>query len=228
MGDYVDRGYHSVEVVTLLLCLKLRYRNRVFMLRGNHESRQITHVYGFYDECQRKYGNENVWKYLTELFDYLPLGATIDSKILCLHGGLSPSIDSLEHIRSLDRVQEIPLDGPMCDLMWSDPDERNGWGISPRGAGYTFGKDISDQFIRINNLSIIYRAHQLVMEGYSSSHDGNVITIFSAPNYCYRCGNQAGFAEVDDQLNSKYIQFLPAPRSDNSTQAKKCTPSYFL
>jgi len=108
-------------------------------LRGNHESRQITQVYGFYDECLRKYGNPNVWKYFTELFDYLPLTALVDGQIFCLHGGLSPSIDTLDHIRALDRLQEVPHEGPMCDLLWSDPDDRGGWGISPRGAGYTFG-----------------------------------------------------------------------------------------
>lgn len=230
MGDYVDRGYHSVEVATLLLCLKLRYKNRVFILRGNHESRQITQVYGFYDECLRKYGSENVWKKLTELFDYLPLGATVDRQILCVHGGLSPSIDALDHISSLDRVQEIPLDGPMCDLMWSDPDERSGWGISPRGAGYAFGKDVSEQFNRNNNLTVICRAHQLVMEGYNWSHDGNVVTIFSAPNYCYRCGNKAALAEVDDNLNCSFSQFTPAPASENnnSPQTVAVIPEYFL
>ena len=97
-------------------------------------------VYGFYDECLRKYGNANVWKYFTDLFDYLPLTALVDSQIFCLHGGLSPSIDTLDHIRALDRLQEVPHEGPMCDLLWSDPDDRGGWGISPRGAGYTFGQ----------------------------------------------------------------------------------------
>lgn len=77
-------------------------------MRGNHESRQITQVYGFYDECLRKYGNANVWKYFTDLFDYLPLTALVDGQIFCLHGGLSPSIDTLDHIRSLDRLQEVP------------------------------------------------------------------------------------------------------------------------
>lgn len=120
-----------------------------------------------------------------------------------MHGGLSPTLDTLDHIRAIDRVQEVnniyiydilyikikvPHEGPMCDLLWSDPDDRCGWGISPRGAGYTFGLDISEQFNHGNGLNLISRAHQLVMEGYNWSHEKNVVTIFSAPNYCYRCG----------------------------------------
>ncbi|CAB0041541.1 unnamed protein product, partial [Trichogramma brassicae] len=200
MGDYVDRGYYSVETVTLLVALKVRYRERITILRGNHESRQITQVYGFYDECLRKYGNANVWKFFTDLFDYLPLTALVDGQIFCLHGGLSPSIDTLDHIRALDRLQEVPHEGPMCDLLWSDPDDRGGWGISPRGAGYTFGQDISETFNHSNGLTLVSRAHQLVMEGYNWCHDRNVVTIFSAPNYCYRCGNQAAIMELDDAL----------------------------
>jgi serine/threonine-protein phosphatase 2A catalytic subunit len=118
MGDYVDRGYYSVETVTLLVALKVRYRSRVTILRGNHESRQITQVYGFYDECLRKYGNANIWKYFTDLFDYLPLTALVENQIFCLHGGLSPSIDTLDHIRSLDRIQEVPHEGPMCGILF--------------------------------------------------------------------------------------------------------------
>jgi diadenosine tetraphosphatase ApaH/serine/threonine PP2A family protein phosphatase len=199
-GDYVDRGYFSVETVTLLVALKIRYPQRITILRGNHESRQITQVYGFYDECLRKYGNANVWKYFTDLFDYLPLTALIDNQIFCLHGGLSPSIDTLDNIRALDRIQEVPHEGPMCDLLWSDPDDRCGWGISPRGAGYTFGQDISEAFNHNNGLTLVARAHQLVMEGYNWSQDRNVVTIFSAPNYCYRCGNQAAIMEIDEHL----------------------------
>ncbi|KAM3727393.1 Serine/threonine-protein phosphatase 2A catalytic subunit [Dirofilaria immitis] len=227
MGDYVDRGYHSVETVTLLVCLKVRYKERVTILRGNHESRQITQVYGFYDECLRKYGNSNVWKYFTDLFDYLPLTALVDGQIFCLHGGLSPSIDSLDHIRSLDRLQEVPHEGPMCDLLWSDPDDRGGWGISPRGAGYTFGQDISETFNHGNGLTLISRAHQLVMEGYNWSHDRNVVTVFSAPNYCYRCANQAAMVELDDELRYSFLQFDPAPRK-TETNVVRQTPDYFL
>ena len=234
MGDYVDRGYYSVETVSLLVCLKVRYPDRVFILRGNHESRQITQVYGFYDECVRKYGSANVWKLFTDLFDYLPLTALVENRIFSLHGGLSPSIDTLDHVRQLDRVQEVPHEGPMCDLLWSDPDERSGWGISPRGAGFTFGQDVSEQFCFKNNLNLVARAHQLVMDGYNWSHEQHVVTIFSAPNYCYRCGNQASLMEVDENLDKQFLQFDPAPRrgephvvQPNTTNNRR-TPDYFL
>ncbi|CAG8962180.1 hypothetical protein HYFRA_00005229 [Hymenoscyphus fraxineus] len=227
MGDYVDRGYYSVETVTLLVALKIRYPSRITILRGNHESRQITQVYGFYDECLRKYGNANVWKYFTDLFDYLPLTALIDNQIFCLHGGLSPSIDTLDNIKALDRIQEVPHEGPMCDLLWSDPDDRCGWGISPRGAGYTFGQDISEAFNHNNGLTLVARAHQLVMEGYNWSQDRNVVTIFSAPNYCYRCGNQAAIMEIDEHLKYTFLQFDPCPRAGEPMVSRR-TPDYFL
>lgn len=237
LGDYVDRGYYSLECVTLLVMLKVRYRHRIFMLRGNHESRQITQVYGFYDECLQKYGNANVWKYFTDLFDYLPLVAVLADTIFCVHGGLSPSIDTLDHVRELDRVQEVPHEGPICDLIWSDPDDRCGWSITPRGAGYTFGQDITEQFTHINDLHFISRAHQLVMEGYQWQHNRRLVTIFSAPNYCYRCGNQAAIMEVDDLAehctkeniyeHCRFSQFDPAPR-DEKWHAKPPIPDYFL
>jgi serine/threonine-protein phosphatase 2A catalytic subunit len=116
MGDYVDRGYYSVETVTLMVCLKVRYKDRVTITRGNHESRQVTQVYGFYDECMRKYGSANVWRYFTDLFDCLPLTALIENSMFCLHGGLSPSLDTLDQVRELDRKQEVPHEGYLSGL----------------------------------------------------------------------------------------------------------------
>uniref|UniRef100_F6HPS0 Serine/threonine-protein phosphatase n=1 Tax=Vitis vinifera TaxID=29760 RepID=F6HPS0_VITVI len=227
---HIEVDCHSIRAAfeaRLLVALKVRYPQRITILRGNHESRQITQVYGFYDECLRKYGNANVWKIFTDLFDYFPLTALVESEIFCLHGGLSPSIETLDNIRNFDRVQEVPHEGPMCDLLWSDPDDRCGWGISPRGAGYTFGQDISEQFNHTNNLKLIARAHQLVMEGFNWGHEQKVVTIFSAPNYCYRCGNMASILEVDDCKGHTFIQFEPAPRRGEPDVTRR-TPDYFL
>ena len=124
IGDFVDRGYNSVETFQLLLCFKVKYPHLITLLRGNHESRLITQVYGFYEEINQKFGNINVWKYCTDVFDYLPIGALIEGKILCIHGGLSPQLKTIDQMRVIDRKQEIPHEGPFADLMWSDP-ERN-------------------------------------------------------------------------------------------------------
>lgn len=281
------------------------------LIRGNHESRQITTVYGFYDECLRKYGSANVWRYCCDVFDYLALGAIVlgasntlpeptpdnveievhnsggqvisrflrqkdidrgrinstatspsasattshnpltngvsssptsspssssnnnttntndpsdptsttaltgppgsgassssggslgnpAGAVLCVHGGLSPLIDKVDKIRLLDRKQEVPHEGAMCDLLWSDPDEIDGWGLSPRGAGFLFGADIVRTFNHRNDLSLIARAHQLVMEGFKEMFDASIVTVWSAPNYCYRCGNVAALLELSE------------------------------
>ena len=185
MGDFVDRGYFSVETFLLLLALKVRYPDRMTLIRGNHESRQITQVYGFYDECLRKYGSPNVWRWCTDIFDFLALSAIVEERVFCVHGGLSPSINTVSQIRTIDRKQEVPHDGAMCDLMWSDPEEIDGWGLSPRGAGYLFGGDVVDKWNRQNGLVLIARAHQLVMEGHKELFASrNLVTVWSAPNYC--------------------------------------------
>lgn len=104
MGDYVDRGYNSVETVTYLMCLKVKYPDLITILRGNHESRQVSNVYGFYDEIMKKYGNANPWKYYTDAFDYFGCTALVNESVLCVHGGLSPEIRSLDQVRLIDRI----------------------------------------------------------------------------------------------------------------------------
>lgn len=330
LGDFVDRGFYSVESFLLLLCLKVRYPDRITLIRGNHESRQITAAYGFYDECMRKYGSSYVWRLCCNVFDYLALSALVGDSggVFCVHGGLSPVINHINQIRIIDRKQEVPHDGPMCDLLWSDPDEtldvssngldmfipeddqdddgnsnedsrrrkttimygadtNNGlheddgneafhsnsndkttnnndssnndhtkeynkslkddpetvfddmfedskstgkgagsrprfenprmaqsqsnsmaqWSLSPRGAGYVFGPGPVHAFNHLNNTSLIARAHQLVLEGYKEMYNESLVTVWSAPNYCYRCGNVAAILRIEDDLSRHYTVF---------------------
>jgi len=226
MGDYVDRGYHSLEVFTLLLALKARYPEKVTLLRGNHESRQITQVYGFYDECQQKYGNANVWKYCTQVFDLLTIAALIDGNVLCVHAGLSPDVRTLDQIRTIPRQQEIPHEGPFCDLMWSDPEEIETWQISPRGAGWLFGSKVTTEFVNINNLRILCRSHQLVQEGYQHKFENKLVTVWSAPNYCYRCGNVAAILKLSTDGKEEY-RIFNAVENEKNIPPRQPVP-YFL
>lgn len=127
-----------------MLVLKCLRPQTVFLLRGNHETASLTRTYGFYDEVQRKYGNPRVWQALIDLFSSLPLAAVVDSKYLCLHGGLSPSLPLLEAFTAIPRQGDIPENGPMCDLVWSDPDPAagRGWSLNSRGAGYLFSVEV--------------------------------------------------------------------------------------
>lgn len=228
MGDFVDRGYNSVETFELLMCYKIKYPSHVTLLRGNHESRQITVVYGFLDEIVRKYGNSNPWSYCIEVFDLLPIGAIIDGEVLCLHGGLSPEIRTIDQIRTIERNVEIPHDGPFCDLMWSDPDNIETWVLSNRGAGWLFGSKVTKEFNHINNLQLIARAHQLAQDGYMYWFPGDIlVTVWSAPNYCYRCGNLAAILELDQNLNRNFKTFKEVPESARSIPPKQVLP-YFL
>ncbi|KAM6372298.1 serine/threonine-protein phosphatase 6 catalytic subunit isoform 2-T2 [Pluvialis apricaria] len=226
-GDFVDRGYYSLETFTYLLALKAKWPDRITLLRGNHESRQITQVYGFYDECQTKYGNANAWRYCTKVFDMLTIAALIDEQILCVHGGLSPDIKTLDQIRTIERNQEIPHKGAFCDLVWSDPEDVDTWAISPRGAGWLFGAKVTNEFVHINNLKLICRAHQLVHEGYKFMFDEKLVTVWSAPNYCYRCGNIASIMVFKDVNTREPKLFRAVPDSERVIPPRTTTP-YFL
>ncbi|KTF80756.1 hypothetical protein cypCar_00023810 [Cyprinus carpio] len=230
MGDFVDRGFYSVETFLLLLALKVRYPDRITLIRGNHESRQITQVYGFYDECLRKYGSVTVWRYCTEIFDYLSLSAIVDGKIFCVHGGLSPSIQTLDQIRTIDRKQEVPHDGPMCDLLWSDPEDTMGVGCeSHRSWIVLFGVDGGG--IRFNAcmiISMILQSSVAVMRAAKVDFNETVLTVWSAPNYCYRCGNVAAILELDEHLQKEFIIFEAAPQDTRGIPSKRPVADYFL
>ena len=200
LGDYVDRGKQSLETVCLLLCYKIKYPEKVTLLRGNHESSVTNRIYGFYDECKRRY-NVRIWKSFTELFNYLPVAAIIDDKILCMHGGLSPDLKNLQNITEISRPTDIPDTGLLCDLLWSDPDKDVlEYDENDRGVSVIFGEKIVQDFNKKNDLDLIIRAHQVVDDGYEFFAQRQLITIFSAPNYCGEFDNSAGIMIIDESL----------------------------
>ncbi|URD95787.1 serine threonine-protein phosphatase [Musa troglodytarum] len=212
LGDYVDRGKQSIETICLLLAYKIKYPENFFLLRGNHECASINRIYGFYDECKRRY-NVRLWKVFTECFNCLPVAALVDDKILCMHGGLSPELKSLDQIRNIARPVDIPDQGLLCDLLWSDPDKDiEGWGENDRGVSYTFGPDKVAEFLQKHDLDLICRAHQVVEDGYEFFAKRQLVTIFSAPNYCGEFDNAGAMMSVDDTLTCSFQILKPADK----------------
>ncbi|KAF3569588.1 hypothetical protein DY000_02011234 [Brassica cretica] len=185
LGDYVDIGKQSLETICLLLAYKIRYPSKIFLLRGNHEDAKINRIYGFYDECKRRF-NVRLWKIFTDCFNCLHVAALIDDKILCMHGGLSPELDNLNQIREIERPTEIP---------------DSGWADSDRGISCTFGADKVAEFLDKNDLDLICRGHQVVEDGYEFFAKGRLVTIFSAPNYGGEFDNAGALLSVDESLS---------------------------
>ena len=163
-----------------------------------------------------------MWQLFTDVFDYLPIAAIIDNKVFCVHGGLSPTLHYIDDIKQIQRVQEIPHEGPFADLMWSDPDsDKPGFSISARGAGYIFGEDVCLRFLQENDMTRVYRAHQLCKDGYLQQFGGKLATIWSAPNYCYRYENLASILELDEQLSEHFNIFEDAPEDARKKKVEK-------
>ena len=216
LGDYVDRGKHNLEAICLLLAFKIKYPDNFFLLRGNHESASINRIYGFYDECKRRY-NVKLWKIFTDCFNSLPISAVISDKILCMHGGLSPELTSLEQIKKINRPTDIPEEGLLCDLLWSDPEKKvNSWGPNDRGVSVTFSASVVDNFLKKHDLDLICRAHQVVEDGYEFFANRQLVTIFSAPNYCGEFENSASIMVIDDNLMCSFMILKPANKVDVS------------
>lgn len=212
LGDYVDRGKQSLETICLLLAYKIKYPENFFLLRGNHECASINRIYGFYDECKRRF-NVRLWKLFTDCFNCLPVAALIDEKILCMHGGLSPDLNSLNQIRIIQRPTDVPEHGLLCDLLWSDPSKDiHGWGTNERGVSFTFGPDRVTEFLRKHDLDLICRAHQVVEDGYEFFANRKLVTIFSAPNYCGEFDNAGAMMSVDESLMCSFQILKPADK----------------
>lgn len=212
LGDYVDRGKQSLETICLLLAYKIKHPENFFLLRGNHECASINRIYGFYDECKRRF-NVRLWKVFTDCFNCLPVAALIDEKILCMHGGLSPELNDLDQIRALPRPTDVPDQGLLCDLLWADPErEISGWGENDRGVSFTFGADKVNEFLQKHDLDLVCRAHQVVEDGYEFFADRQLVTIFSAPNYCGEFDNSGAMMSVDETLMCSFQILKPAEK----------------
>eukprot|EP00419_Tripos_fusus_P022575 CAMPEP_0172699282 /NCGR_PEP_ID=MMETSP1074-20121228/30074_1 /TAXON_ID=2916 /ORGANISM="Ceratium fusus, Strain PA161109" /LENGTH=304 /DNA_ID=CAMNT_0013520461 /DNA_START=40 /DNA_END=954 /DNA_ORIENTATION=- len=209
LGDYVDRGKQGLEVITLLFAYKVKYPENFFLLRGNHECASITRIYGFYDECKRRY-NIKLWKHFCDVFNTLPVCGIIDEKIVCMHGGLSPDLGNFDQVRRLVRPTDVPDSGIMCDLLWADPDKDiRGWAESDRGVSVIFGADIVSRELQKWDMDLIVRAHQVVEDGYEFFARRQLITIFSAPNYCGEFDNAGAMMSVDDSLMCSFKVLKP-------------------
>lgn len=209
LGDYVDRGKNSIECVALLFAFKAKYPDNFFVLRGNHECSSINKLYGFFDECKRRYSIK-LWKVFGDAFNYMPVCALIDDRILCMHGGLSPELTSLDQIRDLPRPAEVPDAGLLCDLLWSDPSpDVPAWGENDRGVSFTFGVEIVRAFLQRFDLDLIARAHQVIQDGYEFFAGRQLVTVFSAPNYCREFDNAGAVMSVDENLLCSFKVIKP-------------------
>ena len=210
LGDYVDRGKQSLECLLLLLCLKIQYPSNIFLLRGNHESEALNKIYGFYDECKRRI-TIKCFKKITNLFNILPITALIDENILCMHGGLSKDLTKIDQLDKILRPTEIPDEGLLCDLVWSDPSDvlSDNFGENERNVSVTFSKNVVEEFTKNNGLDLICRAHQVVEEGFQFFAGMKLVTIFTAPNYMGEFDNNGGILEVGEDLLCKIHVLKP-------------------
>jgi serine/threonine-protein phosphatase PP1 catalytic subunit len=212
LGDYVDRGPQSIETISLLLLLKVAHPESIFLLRGNHECSYINREFGFYDECLSRY-SKRLWEGFRDVFNCLPVAAIVDDRIFCVHGGISPGLLDLDEIRRLERPLEVPEDGLLCDMLWSDPDPSvDQWEANDRGTSYVFGAAPLQRFRERFAFDLVCRAHQAVLGGYDFPfpNDQAIVTLFSAPNYCSEYQNKGAVLQIDEELYCAFRVLEPS------------------
>ena len=205
LGNYVDRGYNSIETISLLFCYKVLYPNNFFMLRGKHECPYLNRKFGFYDECIANYSDE-IYYTFNMVFNYLPIAAVVDDKIFCVHGGLSPKLNSLDDIKNISRPMLVPEEGMLHDLLWNNPDNTEvEWDTCDDDNSLIFNASVVDEFLEKNNFDLICRGNQLTMNGYEFPFypATTLITIFSVPNYLdYQ--NKGAILKIDEDLSCSF------------------------
>lgn len=211
LGDYVGRGTNSIETISLLFALKIKYPNNVYLLRGNHETEEISKIDGFYQEFYER-RIVDTWFSFTEVFRYLPLAAVVGHRIFCVHGGLSPELTSIKQIEDMKRPLDIENEGIICDLVWADPaEEGNGWQENDRGTSVTYGPDVVEAFLSKNKFDLLCRAHQMAEDGFNFPFKGRqtCVTVFTAPNYCGDLMNAGALMRVSEDLTCTFEYLEP-------------------
>mmetsp|Transcript_17413 Transcript_17413/g.51538 ORF Transcript_17413/g.51538 Transcript_17413/m.51538 type:complete len:302 (-) Transcript_17413:59-964(-) len=222
-GDFVDRGSFSLEVVTTLFALKASGA-AIHLNRGNHETKNMSKIYGFEGEVRYKH-DATVLALFHECFQGLPLACVIEKKVFVTHGGLSSDDGvTLDDVRAVDRGREPPDAGLMCDLLWSDPQAADGRSPSKRGVGLSFGPDVTKRFLEKNDLSLVVRSHEVRDQGYELEHGGLLVTVFSAPNYCDAMGNKGAFLHLDKGLEPKFTTYDAVPHPPVRPMAYASSP----
>ncbi|KAK0412752.1 hypothetical protein QR680_006385 [Steinernema hermaphroditum] len=206
LGDYVDRGKQNLENICLLLCYKIKYPQNFFLLRGNHECSLVNRHYGFYEECTRRYrSGQKVWLSFQDTFEQMPLAALIGERILCMHGGISPHLKSINQLREIPRPPDVMSSGLPTDLLWADPISDSGFQNGARGTSFGFGADVLAQTMKMLDIDLVARAHQVVQDGYEFFGNRKLVTVFSAPHYCGQFDNAAAIMAVSEELGCSFL-----------------------
>ncbi|KAF7635899.1 Serine/threonine-protein phosphatase [Meloidogyne graminicola] len=238
LGDYVDRGQQSVELILFMFACKanifiIRYPKNFFMLRGNHETSSVNRQYGFYKNVMNKYRSEALYELFQRVFDCMPLSALISDRILCMHGGLSPRLLEAKTLDVLDNISRPLPDSKISesgnqlavDLLWADPDINvQLFSSNRRGIGRTFGQEVIDRVRQRFGIDLIIRAHQVVLDGhefFNDSSSSGLVTLFSAPHYCGQYDNSGAIVRVDKDMGVSFKVFKPQLQNNASRRSKK-------